>query len=138
MKKRVEFEFSAGGVVVDNNKVLVIKTKNLKGEKVITFPKGHIEKKEKAVVSAIREVEEETGYKCEILNQLDAVQYWFKDRDRLVKKTVKWFLMKPIKKVKEPSFEVSEIKWLKFDEAKKTLSYRSDKALLEKLLTFNL
>jgi hypothetical protein len=47
MKDNIKFEYSAGGVVVNDNKeVLLIKTKNLKNETVITFPKGHIEKNE--------------------------------------------------------------------------------------------
>jgi len=136
MKKKVDFEFSAGGIVVENNKVLLIKTKNLEGKEVWTFPKGHIEKKEKAEETALREVEEETGYKCKIQTQLDTVQYWFKDKERLVKKTVKWFLMTPVEKVKEPVWEILETKWLTFDEAKNILSYNSDKKLLEKNLNF--
>ncbi|MFN3966955.1 MAG: NUDIX domain-containing protein, partial [Endomicrobiia bacterium] len=91
MAKKIEFEFSAGGVVVKDKKVLLIKTKNLEGKEVWTFPKGHIEKKEKSTETALREVEEETGYKCEIKSQLDTVEYWFRDKERLVKKRVNWF-----------------------------------------------
>jgi len=138
MNKKVDFEFSAGGIVIEGKKVLLIKTKNLEGKEVWTFPKGHIEKKEKSEETAIREVEEETGYKCKIQTKLDTVQYWFKDNERLVKKTVKWFLMTPIEKVKEPGWEVLETKWLTFDEAKKILSYNSDKKLLEKILSFTI
>ncbi len=133
MNKKIEFEFSAGGVVIKENKVLLIKTKNLKGEEVWTFPKGHIEKKEKSKNTALREVEEETGYKCKIQKQLDTVQYWFRDKERLVKKQVKWFLMSPVKKIKEPSWEITETKWTTFDKAEKILSYDSDKKLLSKL-----
>ena len=131
--KKVDFQFSAGGVVVDGNKVLVIKTKNLQEEVVQTFPKGHIEKREKSEDSAVREVEEETGYRCEIVSLLDNVQYCFRDKGQLVKKTVKWFLMKPIEKIGEPDSEIISVEWLDKNEAKNVLSYKSDRELLKKI-----
>ena len=131
--KKVDFQLSAGGVVVDGNKVLVIKTKNLQEEVVQTFPKGHIEKREKSEDSAVREVEEETGYRCEIVSLLDNVQYWFRDKGQLVKKTVKWFLMKPIEKIGEPDSEIISVEWLDKNEAKNVLSYKSDRELLKKI-----
>ena len=127
---KVKFDFSAGGVLVEENKVLLIKVENLKGEIVWTFPKGHIEKGEKPEEAAIREVEEETGYLADIISSIDRTTYWFIDKDgNKVKKTVWWFLMKPKTKVKEPK-EVLEIKWFPIESAKNLLSYKSDKELI--------
>src|SRR5262245_46288324 len=95
---KARFEFSAGGVVQDGDKLLLVKVENLEGKLAWTFPKGHIEKDEKAPDAALREVEEETGYRCEILKPFDKVQYWFKRDGQLVKKTVTWYLMKPLEK----------------------------------------
>ena len=36
-------EFSCGGVILDGRKVLLVQVKNMKGKKIWTFPKGHIE-----------------------------------------------------------------------------------------------
>ncbi len=55
MKNNVEFEFSAGGIVKRDSEVLLIKTKDLKGNEVWTFPKGKIEKGEKSKEAALRE-----------------------------------------------------------------------------------
>src|ERR1035437_4729480 len=40
-----------------------------------SFPKGRVEKNETAEETAIREVEEETGYKIELLGKLSPVHY---------------------------------------------------------------
>ena len=49
-------EHSAGGVILEDGRVLLIQMRNLKGEKVWTFPKGHIEPGETAEAAALREV----------------------------------------------------------------------------------
>lgn len=133
-KKNVSFEFSAGGIVIDTEgKLLLIKVKNLGGEIAWTFPKGHIEKGETAEAAALREVEEETGYRCSVGRALDTAQYWFSKDDILIRKTVKWFLMKPVEKVSGHNFEVLDTKWAGLDEAKELIVYKSDKKLLSLL-----
>jgi diadenosine hexaphosphate hydrolase (ATP-forming) len=66
---------SAGGVVMGHAGVLLIKVKNLQGQVVWTFPKGHLEPGETAEEAALREVEEETGWRCKILGPLLDVEY---------------------------------------------------------------
>src|SRR5438876_1148461 len=97
MGEKVTFEFSAGGVVYDPaaQKLLLIQVKNLQDQVVWTFPKGHIEKGETEEQAALREVQEETGWSCAILQPFHKVQYWFKKKGQLIKKSVTWFLMKP-------------------------------------------
>ncbi len=133
-------EHSAGGVVIYNNSVLVIKTKNLKAETVFTFPKGHIEKGESRKQAAIREVEEETGLKAEIVEKLDDVNYWFIFNNTKIYKTVSWFIMKPVseKEVDKLSPDKTEekiqsVEWVSLDKVEKILSYDSDKRLIQLL-----
>jgi len=126
------YEFSAGGLVVDNGKVLVIKTKSLKGEVVHTFPKGNIAKGEKPESAALREVQEETGYKCEIVKRIDKVEYFYKYQGKLVKKTVYWFLMKPLKKIGEHDEEVLEVLWKDTNQVESILTYKSDREMVKK------
>jgi len=130
---KVKFEFSSGGVVINNNEILCIKVKNLEGKFVWTLPKGHIEKNEKPEDTALREVEEETGYKCEIIRYIDKVEYWFKEDNQLIKKTVKWFLMKPIEKIKEHNYEIEEKKWFNISEIFDNLVYKSDIEIVKKI-----
>jgi bis(5'-nucleosidyl)-tetraphosphatase len=132
--EKVRFEFSSGGVVRDGEKLLLVKVENLEGKLAWTFPKGHIEKGEKAPEAALREVEEETGYRCEIVKPFDKVQYWFKKDEQLIKKNVVWFLMKPLEKTGEPDpEEIMETRWVSMDEAKELVRYKSDKQILAKL-----
>jgi len=130
----MKFEFSAGGIVCKGEKVLLIKTEDLKGNPVWTFPKGVIEKGEKAKDAALREVREETGYDVKIVRLLDVVEYFFRREGELIKKSVKWFLMEPIKRMEEPDWEVSEITWIKYDEAKELLTYKSDSKLIQLII----
>lgn len=132
----MKFEFSAGGLVVKDNKILIVKVETLKKEIVWTFPKGHIEKGEKGLHSALREVEEETGWRCKLVESypFEEVKYWFKREGELVKKSVKWFLMKPINEVRKyDKEEIIEYKWIDINEAEKILVYPSDKKLIKKL-----
>jgi len=130
----MKFEFSAGGIVCKGEKVLLIKTEDLKGNPVWTFPKGIIEKGEKAKDATLREVREETGYDVKIVRLLDVVEYFFRREGELIKKSVKWFLMEPIKRMEEPDWEVSEITWIKYDEAKELLTYKSDRKLIQLII----
>lgn len=128
------FEYSAGGIVQDGSKILMVKVQNLEGEEIWTFPKGHIEKGEKVEQTALREVEEETGYRCEIINPFERVQYWFRRQNAVTKKTVTWFLMKPLEKtgVHDPE-EILETQWVTLEDAQKLAKYKSDKKILKKL-----
>jgi len=112
----------------------MVKVENLKGRIIWTFPKGHIEKDEKAQDAALREVEEETGYACQIVKPLDRVQYYFQRNGELTKKTVTWFLMKPLERTGAPDTEeILETAWVSLEEAQKRAKYKSDKRLLSKL-----
>jgi len=135
-RSKTNFEFSAGGIVQDGDKLLMVKVQNLEGRQLWTFPKGHIEAAETAEIAAVREVEEETGYRCEITKPFDKIQYWFKHGRKLTKKTVTWFLMKPLEKTgtHDPE-EILEAKWLTMPQAETVARYPSDKKILAKLKT---
>ena len=134
MAGKTQFEFSAGGIVVDGSKLLMVKVENLEGQVLWTFPKGHIEKGENLEDAALREVQEETGYRCAIVKPFDRVQYWFKRENKLTRKTVNWFLMRPLEKTGEcDATEILEARWFPFGEAQNLAKYRSDKRLLSKL-----
>lgn len=132
---KIEREFSAGGIVRDSKgRLLMVKVKNLNGETVWTFPKGHIERGETAEASAVREVEEETGWKCEISGELPEARYWFRRGPLLVHKKVRWFEMKPLRKTGAPApDEILEVEWVSGAEARRRAKYKSDLALLNQV-----
>jgi 8-oxo-dGTP diphosphatase len=128
------FEFSAGGVVVKDDTVLLIRARNLKGRDVWTFPKGRLNEGERSPEAALREVEEETGWRCRIERELPRSEYWFQQDGRRIHKTVRWFKMTAIERVREPDREVEEVVWLPVVEAGTRLTYESDRHLLAQAL----
>jgi len=127
-------EFSAGGVVLDDRRrVLLIRARDLRNRSVWTLPKGAPAGGESSVDNAMREVREETGYRCEIVRELEPVTYWFQRNGRRIKKTVRWYLMRPLEKVGEHDHEVDEVVWVEQEEALARLRYESDRRLLASL-----
>jgi 8-oxo-dGTP pyrophosphatase MutT (NUDIX family) len=130
-RSRVRLEFSAGGLVLDEaGRVLLIRARDLRGQPVWTLPKGALVSGETSADAAIREVREETGYRCEVVRDLAPVTYWFRRDGRQIKKTVRWFLMRPLEKIGEHDHEVDEVLWTDKADALARLRYDSDRRLL--------
>jgi ADP-ribose pyrophosphatase YjhB (NUDIX family) len=128
-------EYAAGGIVEKGGKVLLVKVTNLAGEKVWTFPKGHLEKGETPLAAALREVEEETGWKCRSAGPLALVRYRFNRNGRPVAKKVRWYRMEPLEKTGRPDAnEIMKTKWVAARRAAKALRYPSDLRLIGRYL----
>lgn len=133
-------EYSSGGVVINKNenKLLIVNMNTLGGKTVWTFPKGHIEKNEDPKTAALREVLEETGVECKIIDEKEFYisKYTFYREKTFIHKTVRWYLMEPVKiigKILTPS-EINDVRWVGFDDALKLVSYQSDKKMIEKII----
>ena len=125
-------EFSAGGLVLDEHgKILLIRARDLRNRPVWTLPKGTLAPGETSAAAALREVREETGYRCELVRELEPVTYWFQHDGRRIKKTVHWFLMRPLEKVGEHDHEVDEVLWADREDALSRLRYDSDRRMVE-------
>ncbi|MDO8756574.1 MAG: NUDIX domain-containing protein [Elusimicrobiota bacterium] len=128
-------EYAAGGIVEKNGKVLLVKVTNLQGEIVWTFPKGHLEKNETPLKAALREVEEETGWKCRSTGPLALIRYRFNRNGRPVAKKVRWYRMEPVEKTGRPDeVEIMKTKWVSRSSTAKSLSYPSDLRLIARYL----
>ncbi len=126
-------EFSAGGIVLGTKELLLIQVRNLNGDKVWTFPKGHVEKGETPEQTAIREVEEETGYQCVIQGLATTTHYFFHRNGRLIRKRVNWYWMDPVEKTGERDYkEIEAVRWVAIDKIADMLRYPSDLELLKK------
>lgn len=127
-------EYSAGGVVTREGKVLLIRMKTLGGELVWTFPKGHLEKDETPKEAALREVEEESGFSCVVKAPLSLIRYSFVRKGRRVSKKVRWYWMEPRRKTGSPDAgEIHGMKWLDFGRAKTLLRYPADFRLIDRV-----
>lgn len=130
--------FSAGGVVlrlrsepsaVNANNLEVLVTQHSK-HKGWDFPKGHLEPGESSEQAAMREVEEETGVKGEVIANVGQTQYFYWEGKEKVFKTVTFFLMK-YAGVGEATtaYEVSGKVWLPPEEVEGKLTFADTKKL---------
>jgi ADP-ribose pyrophosphatase YjhB (NUDIX family) len=131
---RPVFEYSAGGLVIDEEgRALLIRARDLRNRIVWTLPKGTLMTGETNAAAALREVREETGYRCEVVRELAPVTYWFQREGARVRKTVHWFLMRSLEKEGEHDHEVDEVAWATREDALARLRYDSDRRLLTTL-----
>jgi 8-oxo-dGTP diphosphatase len=92
-----------------------------------SLPKGKLEPGEGWVEAAIREVEEETGYRCRPLGELSRVRY----TDRKGRpKVVRYWLMESVGGSFEPNDEADELRWVGEREAVELLTYPHDRELV--------
>jgi 8-oxo-dGTP pyrophosphatase MutT (NUDIX family) len=135
MTEEFKREHSAGGVILEDGNLLLIRMRNLKGEEVWTFPKGHIEPGETPEAAAVREVTEETGWDCEIASPLYTAEYYFERDGAQVRKDVRWFLMRRVggDGVPRTPDEVLDVRWCPLADAEKYLAYKSDLEILDLL-----
>jgi 8-oxo-dGTP pyrophosphatase MutT (NUDIX family) len=115
---------AAGGIVQSDGRILLVHRPKYDDW---TFPKGKAEDGETDEDCALREVAEETGLRCTLLEEIGTTEYVdSKGRD----KRVRWWLMHPIAGAFVPNREVDEVRWLAPSEASRLLSYDRDTGLL--------
>jgi 8-oxo-dGTP pyrophosphatase MutT (NUDIX family) len=122
----------AGGVVVrEGERVPQVAVVHRSRYDDWSLPKGKIMEGESAEQAALREVEEETGLRCELGEELAPAHY----RDRKGRrKRVRWWLMRPVSGTFEPNAEVDELRWLDAPDAIELLDYEHDRELVKGLL----
>jgi 8-oxo-(d)GTP phosphatase len=92
-----------------------------------TLPKGKARPGETDEATALREVEEETGFACALGEELPSSRY----RDRHGRaKVVRYWAMRVESGAFEPHGEVDAIRWLRAGEAEALLSYDRDRDVL--------
>ncbi len=91
------------------------------------FPKGKLHRGETEPEAALREVEEETGLRCRLGEEVGRSSY----RDsRGRPKTVRYWEMRPIGGRLAPANEVDDARWISLAEAPAALTYARDRELL--------
>jgi len=94
-----------------------------------TIPKGKLDDGEDHATAALREVAEETGWRCSVGPWLPEVRYL--DGNARPKR-VRFRVMRPLEQEQwVPSDEVDETRWLSAERAHEELSYSSDRDVLE-------
>jgi len=119
---------AAGGLVrdADGNVVVVHRPKYDDW----TLPKGKLDGGETFEQAAVREVEEETGLRCELVEPIGEVIY---PDPKGRPKRVRYWLMRPVEgdiRNRRPDAEIDEVRWVDVDGAERLLSYEFDRRLL--------
>ncbi len=92
-----------------------------------TLPKGKVDSDETPEECALREVKEETGFRCELGRPVGCTAYV--DR-RGRNKVACYWVMEVISGRFRPGGEVDRMLWLTVPDAVKRLTYERDKALI--------
>jgi 8-oxo-dGTP diphosphatase len=117
---------AAGGLVVRDGRVLLVHRPKYDDW---AFPKGKLEAGESWEDAAAREVEEETGLRCEVGAYIGSTRYPVREGT----KEVRYFRMETDADPRARN-EIDELRWAGPDEARALLSYDYDRELLAKSL----
>ncbi|MDR0197265.1 MAG: NUDIX domain-containing protein [Oscillospiraceae bacterium] len=100
-----------------------------------SFPKGHIEKGENEVETAIREIKEETGIDVLVDTGFREIVTYSPRRD--ITKTVVYFIARAKSlNLTAQQEEISDIRWIEIDRAGERLTYDNDRAVAKKAKAF--
>ena len=100
------------------------------------LPKGLVGRGETPLEAALREVREETGLACEVVAELERVEYWYfsKGGARRVRfhKFVHFYLMRHVSgDVSGHDDEVNEARWVALEDAVGMLAFKGERKALE-------
>jgi 8-oxo-dGTP diphosphatase len=115
---------AAGGVVMRDGHIAVVHRPRYDDW---SLPKGKLEPGESWEEAALREVEEETGLRVRLEEELEPAHYLAKGRP----KTVRWWRMSVVQDAGHgPDDEVDELRWVTPGEAVIMLDYDHDRELV--------
>jgi 8-oxo-dGTP diphosphatase len=118
---------AAGGVVVRDGKIAVVHRPRYDDW---SLPKGKLEPGESWEHAAVREVEEESGLRCRLEEELEHNRYEVNGRPKLVR----WWRMSVVEDLAfSPNDEVDELRWVTPEEALELLGYEHDRRLVGSL-----
>ena len=126
---RVQHHYSAGGLVIRGEEVLLIAPRPGRWQ----LPKGHVEPGEAPTDAAAREVREETGVSGRVLMPLPSIDYTYDVEGRVrIHKRVDYFLM-AYEGGSELDFdprEVTAARWFGWKEALLQLSFDNEREVV--------
>lgn len=136
--REVKHLISSGGVVyfTESDEIQIVLC-HRKTPDIWCLPKGTPDSGESLEETAVREVLEETGLSVIIDLPLGYIEYSFANRHdkRLFKKTVHFFLMRPIGgNLEDHDFEFDDVFWLPVTEVIGLMTYPNEVGVVEKAI----
>ena len=131
-------EFSAGGVVVSDGRVITIVPvkRGADGRRVLGLPKGHPDGDETPAQAAIREIAEEAGVRAELVEELGDVEYRYERRGRAIHKVVRFFLFHYASgDLADHDHEIEQARWMGLAEAARRLTYEGEREMVARAIS---
>ena len=130
---RARHESSAGGVVfrLTEGRPLFLLIQDSYGN--WGFPKGHLERGERADTAALREVMEETGLRAvTVVGAIATIDWHFRFRGSLIHKNCQFFLMETSAADTKPqqSEGITACRWTTIEEAQDLIGYENARGVL--------
>lgn len=125
----MKYEKSCGAIVVDDEKVLLVKHNAGHWD----FPKGHVEEGETEIETAIREVKEETNIDIKIEKENKYISEYSPKEN--VMKTVIYFIGEKVGGEDKPQIEeVSDVEWLDVNKAIERITHQRSKEIMMQVI----
>ena len=131
-------DFSAGGVVVDGDQVVVLVPvkRAADGRPVLGLPKGHPDGDETPEEAARREVAEEAGVTGELIDELGEVRYNYERRGRTIAKRVRFYLFRYVSgNVADHDHEIEDALWMPIEQASRDLTYAGEREMVRRAMS---
>jgi 8-oxo-dGTP pyrophosphatase MutT (NUDIX family) len=132
---RTRHETSAGGVVyrLEDDRPVFLLIRDSYGH--WGFPKGHLERGERAETAALREVMEETGLRAvSVVDSIETIEWFFRFRGKLVHKRCEFFLMESASAATTPQVSegITACRWATAEDAEGLVAYDNARAVLRR------
>ena len=125
--KRRTVIMAAGGIVFREGPKPRIAVVRLRRDKAWVLPKGKLNRGERALAAAKREVLEETGHEVSVHEFLGSMSYSFDGKIKIVQF---WHMRAAGKPVRELTNDVKAVKWVSLKEALETLTRAHERVFL--------
>jgi 8-oxo-dGTP pyrophosphatase MutT (NUDIX family) len=113
----------------------VIARRNRGGKLEWCLPKGHLESGETPTTAAVREIEEETGIRGQVIQHLGSIDYWFIGEKQRIHKVVHHYLLSAqdgsLTSENDPDGEVEDAAWVPLDRLRERLAYPNERRLVQ-------
>jgi 8-oxo-dGTP pyrophosphatase MutT (NUDIX family) len=131
-------DFSAGGVVVDGDRMIAIVPvkRATDGSKVLGLPKGHPDGDETPEQAAAREVAEETGVTGRLVSELGDVDYHYERKGRPVHKVVRFYRFEyETGDVADHDHEIERAEWITLEDGARRLTYEGEREMVRRAMS---
>ena len=109
---------STGGVLINKNGEVLFCHPTRSRRNNWRMPKGTLNEGENIRAAALREVLEETGWRCRIVSKLDAkARYRSSDDGGAIWKNLTLYLMEPLEEIQKPDWENDAFQWVPIEKA---------------------